>query len=125
MVLERKDSPWEENCHLGRREGEANIIWAPKGRKKRTGTRGELEGGGDRRSTGVDLDALTDEDPIQIIHIKVRDTAFEKSFALGKPMFEMFGMATEGERLTMPVFLLAGGTGGCASGASGMLRVAL
>ena len=36
MVLERKDSPWEENCHLGRGEGEANIIWAPKGREKKT-----------------------------------------------------------------------------------------
>jgi hypothetical protein len=125
VVLGRKDSPWEENCHLGRREGEANIIWAPKRRKKRTGTWGELEGGGDRGSIGVDLDALTDEDLIQIIYIKVRDTAFEKGIALGELMFEMFGMAAEGERLTMPVFLLAGGAGGCASGTSGMLRVAL
>jgi hypothetical protein len=125
VVLERKDSPWEENCHLGRREGEANIIWALKGRKKRTGTCGELEGGGDRRSIAVDLDALTDENPFQIIHIKVRDTAFDKGIALGELMFEMFGVATEGERLTMPVFLLAGGAGGCASSASGMLRVAL
>lgn len=124
MVLERKDSPWEENCHL-RREGEANKTWAPKGRKKRTGTCGELEGGGDRRSIDVDMDALTDEDLIQIIDIKVRDTAFEKGIALGELMFEVFGVATEGERLTMPVFLLASGAGGCASGASGMLRVAL
>ena len=124
MVLERKDSPWEENCHLKRREGEANITWASK-EKKQTGPCGELEGGGDRRSIGLDLDALTDEDIIQIIHIKVRNTAFEKGFALGELMFEMLGVATEGERLTMPVFLLAGGAGGCASGASGMLRVAL
>jgi hypothetical protein len=126
VVLERKDSPWEENCHLGRREGEANITWAPKGRKKkRTGTCGELEGGGDRRSIGIDLNALTDEDLIQIIYIKARDTAFKKGIALGELMLEMFGVATEGEGLTMPVFLLAGGAGGCASGASGMLRVAL
>ena len=124
MVLERKDSPWEENCHLRRREGEANITWAPKG-EKRTRTWGELEGGGDRRSIGIELDALTDENLIQIVHMKVRDTAFEKGIALGELMFEMFGVATEGERLTMPVFLLASGAGGCASGASGMLRVAL
>lgn len=51
--------------------------------------------------------------------------AFEKGNALGELMFEMFAVATEGERLTMPVFLLAGSAGGCASGASGMLRVAL
>ena len=57
--------------------------------------------------------------------MKVRDTAFEKGIALGELMFEVFGVATEGERLTMPVFLLAGGAGCCASGASGMLRVAL
>ena len=125
MVLERKDSPWEENCHLGRREGEANIRWAPKERKIRTGTCGELEGGSDRVSIGLNLDALTDEDLIQIVQMKVRDTAFEKGIALGELMFEMFGMATEGESLTMPVFLLARGAGGCASGASGMLRVAL
>lgn len=95
------------------------------GRRTATGTCGELEGGGDRRSIGLNLDALTDEDFIQIIQMKVRDTAFEKGIALGEPMFEMFAVATEGERLTMPVFLLAGGAGGCASGASGMLRVAL
>jgi hypothetical protein len=123
VVLERKDSPWEENCHLRRREGEANITWALKGRKKRTC--GELEGGGDRRSIALDLDALADENSFQIIHIKVRHTAFEKGIALGELMFKMFGVATEGERLTMPVFLLAGGAGGCASSASGMLRVAL
>jgi hypothetical protein len=57
--------------------------------------------------------------------MKIRDTAFEKGIALGELMFEVFGVATEGERLTMPVFLLAGGAGCCASGASGMLRVAL
>ncbi len=50
---------------------------------------------------------------------------FEKRKTLGKLVFEMFCVATEGERLTMPVFLLAGSPGGCASGASGMFRVAL
>ena len=44
---------------------------------------------------------------------------------MGELMFEKLSVAAEGERLTMPVFLLAGGAGGCASGASGMLRVAL
>ena len=93
--------------------------------KIRTWTCGELEGSGNRRSTVLDLDALTGEDFIQIILIEVRDMAFEKGNALGELMLEMFAVATEGERLTMPVFLLAGSASGCASGASGMLRVAL
>ena len=78
-------------------------------------TRGELERGGDRRSTGLDLDGFTGEDLIQVFHFKARDTAFEKGIALGEFVFEMFGVATEGESLTMPVFLVAGGSGGVVS----------
>jgi hypothetical protein len=89
-------------------------------------TWGELERGGDRRrSTGLDLDAFTGEELFQVFHFKARDTAFEKGITLGELVFEMFGVATEGESLTMPVFLVAGGSGGSTSGASRVLRVAL
>jgi len=88
-------------------------------------TWGELEGGGDRRSISLDLDTFTDEDLLQVIYIKARDTAFEKGIALCELVFEMFGVATKGESLTMPVFLVAGGSGSCTSSASRMFRVAL
>ena len=96
------------------------------GQKKNTGSRSELEGtrnGG--RYTGLDFDAFTGEEVLQVFHIKARDTAFKKGVTLSELMFKMFGMATKGESLAMPVFLVAGGSGGCAGGASRMLRVAL
>lgn len=125
MVLgEHKDSLWEGSYHLEKREGKDKNGWLE--REKHTGTRGELEGGRNRRrSTGLDLDALADEKIIQVVYIKTRNTAFEKGVALSKLVFEMFSVAAQGESLTMPVFLVAGGSGGCASGASRMLRVAL
>ena len=86
---------------------------------------GELEGGGNRRSIGLELDTFTDEDLIQVFQIKVRDTAFEKGITLGELVFEMFGVATKGESLTMPVLLVAGGSSSCTSGASRVLRIAL
>lgn len=86
---------------------------------------GELEGGRDRRSIGFHLDAFTDEYLIQVFQIKVRDTAFEKSITLGELVFEMFGVATKGESLTMPVLLVARGSGSCTSGASRVFRIAL
>lgn len=87
-------------------------------------TWGELEGGGER-NIGLNLDTFTNEDLLQVIHIKASDTAFEKGIALGEFVFEMFGVAARGESLTMPVFLVAGGSGSCASGASRMFRITL
>jgi hypothetical protein len=95
-------------------------------KKIRTRTCGELEGGGNGRGgTGLDLDAFTDEDVLEIVHIKARNTTFEKSITLCELVFEMFGMSAEGESLTVPIFLVTGGSGGCTGGASRMFRVAL
>ena len=93
--------------------------------EKRTVTCVELEGGRDRRSIRLDLNAFTDENLIQVFQIKIRDTTFEKGIALGELVFEMFGVATKGESLTMPVLLVAGGSGCCTSGASRVFRIAL
>jgi hypothetical protein len=88
-------------------------------------TWGELEGGRDRRTIGLDLDAFTDEDLIQVVYVKARDTSFEEGIALGELVFEMFCVATRGESLTMPILLVAGGSGSRTSGTSRMFRVAL
>lgn len=84
-------------------------------------TCGELEGGGDRRTIGLDLDAFTDENVIQVFQVKVRDTALEEGITLGELVFEMFGVATKGESLTVPVLLVAGGSGSRTSSASRVL----
>jgi hypothetical protein len=84
-------------------------------------TCGELEGGRDRRTIGLDLDAFTDENLIQIFQFKARDTALEEGITLGELVFEMFGVATKGESLTVPVLLMAGGSGSCTSSASRVL----
>jgi hypothetical protein len=95
-------------------------------KKIRTRAGGELEGGGNGRGcTGLKLDAFTDEDIVEIFHIKARNTALEKSITLCELVFEMFSMSAEGESLTMSVFLVTGGSGGCTGGASRMFRVAL
>ena len=78
-----------------------------------------------RRSIGLDLDAFADENVFQIFHFKARDAAFEKGIALGELVFEMLCMTTKGERLTMPILLMASSSGGCTSGASWMLGIAL
>jgi len=129
VLGEHKDSLWEGSRHLeaiGDEDQDNKCAYVEK-KKLRTRACGELEGGGNgsRGGTGLDLDAFTDEDVVDIFHIKARNTAFEKSITLCEPVFEMFSMSAEGESLSMSVFLVTGGSGGCAGGASRMFRVAL
>ena len=92
---------------------------APSGapaQKKRTWARRELEGGRNgRESIVLNLDAFTNKNVIDIFHLKARNTVFEKGITLGELVFEMFSVATEGESLTMSVFLVTGGSGGRAN----------
>lgn len=86
MVLEEhKDSLWEGSRHLkaiGDEDEDNECAYVEK-KKLRTRTCGELEGGGNGRgSSGLDLDAFTDEDVVEIFHIKARNTTFEKSITL-------------------------------------------
>ena len=84
-----------------------------------------MEGGGNRRNSCLNFDPLTNEYLFEVIQIKARNTAFENGITLSKFLFEVFGVTTEGECLAVPVFLMAGSTGGCASGASWVFRIAL
>ena len=77
------------------------------------------------RGIGLYLDIFANENVVEIFHFKARDAAFEKGITLSEFMFEMLGVTTESESLTVPVLLMARCSSSCTSGTSWMFRVAL
>ena len=84
-----------------------------------------MEGGGNRRNSCLNFDPLTNEYLVEVVHIKARNTAFKNGITLSKFRFEVFGVTAESECLAVPVLLMTGSAGGCASGASWVFRIAL
>ncbi len=85
----------------------------------------KLESGGDGVVTNVEVNALTGEDVVEVIEVKCGVVPLEERFALEELALDALGVATGCEGLTVTIFLVARGAGGCASGEAGMLGVAL
>ena len=85
----------------------------------------KLEGGGDGGVAGIDLDALTGEDVVEIIEVEGGVVSLEERFALEELALDALGVSAGCQCLTVTILLVARGAGGGAGGAAGMLGVAL
>ena len=76
-------------------------------------------------SVGVDFEPFAGTYLFDVINVKPGNMALEQCHALEELTLDALSMATRREGLTMTILLLASGTGGRASGTSGILRIAL
>jgi len=83
------------------------------------------DGAGDLGVDHGDVEALAEQDLLELIELKTGNMAFEKRLALGNLVLNTLSVATRGQRLSVPVLLVAGDAGGGAGSTSGMFGVTL